>query len=122
MKTNIKTPGFSPAPIQSEMDLTYDTRYFNNGTECNPDAYTRLILDVLRGRSASFVRSDELIKSWEIFTPVLHQIDKDNIQPHIYKVGSRGPLLADAWSSERSGYVRNDDYIWHDGSICRKSS
>ena len=90
MKNNIKTPGFSSDPIQSELEVKYATRYFNHGTKSNPDAYSRLILDVLRGRSASFVRSDELIRSWEIFTPVLHQIENENIRPHTYKLGSRG--------------------------------
>ncbi|KAL9184693.1 hypothetical protein ACHAXT_012663 [Thalassiosira profunda] len=122
MKSNIKTPGFSTAPIQSELEVRYDTRYFSGANVCNPDAYSRLILDVLRGRSASFVRSDELIRAWEIFTPVLHQIERENIKPHMYKVGSRGPEGADAWSNEKSGYERNDAYVWHDGNILRKAS
>lgn len=125
MKSNIKTPGFSSAPIQSELEVKYDTRYFgDNGgkAQANPDAYSRLILDVLRGRSASFVRSDELIRSWEIFTPVLHQIDAEKVRPHVYKQGSRGPEGADAWSNKMSGYKRNNSYVWSDGHVGRKSS
>lgn len=124
MKSNIKTPGFSSAPIQSELDLKYDTRYFSGRDElnCNPDAYSRLILDVLRGRSASFVRSDELLRAWEIFTPVLHQIENEKIKSHTYKMGTRGPAEADAWFDNASGYVRNGAYVWHDGTICRKAS
>ena len=94
MKSNIKTPGFSSAPIQSELEVKYDSRYFEpDSGYSNPDAYSRLILEVLRGRSASFVRSDELIRAWEIFTPVLHQIDRENIRPQIYEVGTRGVSL-----------------------------
>ncbi|KAL7533039.1 hypothetical protein ACHAWF_004324 [Thalassiosira exigua] len=93
LKSNIKTPGFSSAPIQSELEVKYDTRYFGSGHACNPDAYSRLILDVLRGQSASFVRSDELIRAWEIFTPILHRIERENVRPHLYKVGSRGPKV-----------------------------
>lgn len=122
MKSNIKTPGFSSAPIQSELEVKYDSRYFEHNKESNPDAYSRLILDVLRGRSASFVRSDELIRAWEIFTPVLHQIDRENIRPNLYKCDSRGPEGADAWVNEKSGYVRNDDYVWNNGTVCRKAS
>jgi len=122
MKSNIKTPGFASAPLQSELAVKYDTRYFGDKASSNPDAYSRLILDVLRGRSANFVRSDELIRSWEIFTPVLHQIEKENTEPHIYKMGSRGPKTADAWFKEKSGYVRNDAYLWHDGEITKKAS
>ena len=122
LKSNIKTPGFSSNPIQSELEVKYDTRYFAHSSSSNPDAYSRLILDVLRGRSANFVRSDELIRAWEIFTPVLHQIDEENIRPHIYKVGSRGPEEADTFFFEKSGYQRNDAYIWEDGNICRRTT
>jgi len=117
MKSNIKTPGFSSAPIQSELEVKYDNRYFASTGQTNPDAYSRLILDVLRGRSASFVRSDELIQAWKIFTPVLHQIDRENIRPHTYKEGGRGPAGADAWFAEKSGYVRNTDYVYNDGKV-----
>ena len=122
LKSNIKTPGFSSIPIQSELEVKYDTRYFAESSSSNPDAYSRLILDVLRGRSANFVRSDELIRAWEIFTPVLHQIDEENNRPHIYKVGSRGPDAADKFFVEKSGYLRNDAYIWEDGNICRRTT
>ncbi len=122
LKSNIKTPGFSSSPIQTELEVKYDTRYFAHSSSSNPDAYSRLILDVLRGRSANFVRSDELIRAWEIFTPVLHQIDAENIRPHSYKVGSRGPDGADNFFNEKSGYLRNDAYIWEDGHICRRLS
>eukprot|EP00985_Skeletonema_marinoi_P029752 scaffold28952_cov198-Skeletonema_marinoi.AAC.7 len=122
LKSNIKTPGFSSTPIQSELEVKYDTRYLAKCSSCNPDAYSRLILDVLRGRSANFVRSDELIRAWEIFTPVLHQIDEENIRPHSYKVGSRGPDEADKFFAEKSGYLRNDAYIWEDGNICRRTT
>lgn len=122
LKSNIKTPGFSSNPIQSELEVKYDTRYFAHSSSSNPDAYSRLILDVLRGRSANFVRSDELIRAWEIFTPVLHQIDEENIRPHVYKVGSRGPDEADKFFFEKSGYQRNDAYIWEDGNICRRTT
>lgn len=122
MKSNIKTPGFSSAPIQSELQVQYDTRYYDEMTTSNPDAYSRLILDVLRGKSASFVRSDELIRAWEVFTPVLHQIDNEKVQPRLYKTGSRGPEELDDWITNKSGYLRNDAYVWYDGDICLKSN
>merc|ERR1719291_595925 len=114
LKSNIKTPGFGSAPVQSELELDYNTRYFCNygcGRCSNPDAYSRLILDVHRGRSASFVRSDELLRSWEIFTPVLHRIEAENVRPVTYESGTRGPDGIDAWINGKSGYVRNDEYV-----------
>jgi hypothetical protein len=50
-----------------------------------PDAYERLILDVLRGDHNLFVRDDELAEAWRIFTPVLHQLEKEKIVPEIYE-------------------------------------
>ena len=123
-KTNVKSPGFSGAPIQSELEVNYNTRFFSNSgkSDSNPDAYTRLILDVLRGRSAPFVREDELRRSWEIFTPLLHKIEEDNIKPIKYKRGSRGPPEADVFIEEKSGYLRNMDYVFFNGNVERKSS
>jgi len=112
LKTNVKKPGFNSEPIQSEMELNYDTRFFPDGGEkvlSNPDAYTRLILDVLQGRQGAFVRDDELRRAWEIFTPVLHQIERSNIRPVTYPQGSRGPPEADEFIA-KFGYSRNEEY------------
>ena len=51
------SPGFRTLPRATDMDLTYHEK-FELGS--GPDAYTRLILDVLRGEQATFVRDDEL--------------------------------------------------------------
>jgi glucose-6-phosphate 1-dehydrogenase len=42
----------------------------------NPDAYTRLLLDIMRGQQSTFVRDDELRASWRIWTPLLHAVDR----------------------------------------------
>lgn len=122
-KTNVKSPGFSGAPVQSELEVNYNTRFFNNSgqNDVNPDAYTRLILEVLRGRSAAFVREDELRRSWAIFTPLLHKIENEKIKPIIYKRGTRGPPQADDFIREKSGYVRNEDYKFFSDSIESKT-
>jgi glucose-6-phosphate 1-dehydrogenase len=114
LKTNVKSPGFSARPVQSELDLNYDTRYFAAGEHAaNPDAYTRLILDVLQGKQAAFVRDDELRRAWEIFTPILHRIEQENIRPIVYEQGSRGPKEADDFIAQQGGYSRNEDYEFH---------
>ena len=46
-----------------------------------PEAYERLILDVFVGSQMHFVRSDELAEAWRIFTPVLHQIEREKPTP-----------------------------------------
>lgn len=106
MKTNVKNPGLATKPVTSELDLSYKERF---DREEIFDAYTRLILEVIRGRQATFVRDDELKASWAIFTPLLHQIEKERIKPIPYKYGSRGPKESDE-------LVRSEGYRYHGGS------
>ena len=121
MKTNVKSPGFRATPIQSELEVNYDTRFFAHQEQSNPDAYTRLLVDVLRGRHEAFVRDDELRRAWQIFTPVLHKIEEENIRPIIYKQGTRGPKESDEFVYKEGGYTRNEDYVFYDSTTARKS-
>lgn len=103
-----KKPGMSFDLEESELDLTYNSRYKNM---VMPDAYERLILDVFCGSQIHFVRSDELAEAWRIFTPLLHKIEKEKIKPCIYKYGSRGPKEADELS-QRLGFKFYGTYKW----------
>lgn len=113
LKTNVKSPGFAAKPVQSELEVNYDSRFFAHQKASNPDAYTRLILDVLQGKQSAFVRDDELRRAWEIFTPVLHQIETENVPPIIYPQGSRGPKEADDFIEQKADYVRELDYTYN---------
>ncbi|KAH9254826.1 glucose-6-phosphate dehydrogenase [Batrachochytrium salamandrivorans] len=106
MKTNVKQPGLGTDPIQTELDLNYDRRYPMQELQ---DAYTRLLLDVLRGKQATFVRDDELMAAWEIFTPVLHDIERGAIKPIPYVFGTRGPKESDDLI-QKVGFTYNKDY------------
>ena len=95
MTTNVKpidciSSGSSKAVATATLSTNYSAE--SNG-ESVPieNAYTRLLLDVLRGKQNNFVRADELVRSWEVFTPLLHQIERDNVQPVKYQYGSNGP-------------------------------
>lgn len=96
LHNNIKTPGLSSNPMTSVMKMNYE----EIPNLSNPDAYTRLLLDVLRGKQGSFVRDDELRRSWELFTPLLHAIERDNVRPKPYKYGSKGPADLPNWLEE----------------------
>jgi len=104
-----KLPGLSMIPVVSELDLTYKARYSNNKI---PDAYEALILDVMRGDHANFVRDDELDAAWKIFTPLLHKLEREKIQPKPYKFGTRGPDELNDFVA-RYGYTRgSQEYKW----------
>jgi glucose-6-phosphate 1-dehydrogenase len=83
---NLKKPGFSETPVSTHLGVDYA-----GAANKIPDAYTRLLLDVLRGHQASFVRDDELLAAWKIFTPVLHQTERECVQPLPYQMGTSGP-------------------------------
>eukprot|EP01084_Bolivina_argentea_P309357 535094_1 len=111
LKCNVKAPGLDTMATQSELDLTYTHRYPMSYV---PDAYSRLILEVLRNRQAAFVRNDELLESWACFTPLLNAIDSGVLGPPIkYVYGSRGPPQSDQLM-KRVGFVYNYRYIWAD--------
>eukprot|EP00457_Paulinella_chromatophora_P003951 gb/GEZN01003961.1/.p1 GENE.gb/GEZN01003961.1/~~gb/GEZN01003961.1/.p1 ORF type:complete len:561 (-),score=91.83 gb/GEZN01003961.1/:324-2006(-) len=99
-RLNAKAPGKDTHPVLTELDLTYKDRY---GDYPNPDAYERMLFNVLRGNQSTFVRNDELRYSWQLFTPLLHRIEAGKIDPIPYEYGSRGPPEADALAI-RVGY------------------
>uniref|UniRef100_A0A667WLS8 Glucose-6-phosphate 1-dehydrogenase n=1 Tax=Myripristis murdjan TaxID=586833 RepID=A0A667WLS8_9TELE len=103
-----KKPGVYFSPEETELDLTYKSRYKDVKL---PDAYERLILDVFCGSQMHFVRSDELREAWRIFTPLLHQIEKEKPTPIPYKYGSRGPTEADDLA-KRVGFRYEGTYKW----------
>ncbi|KAE9034020.1 Glucose-6-phosphate 1-dehydrogenase [Phytophthora rubi] len=109
MKMNMKCPGLQTQAISSELDLSYSERY--EGAEV-PDAYTRLILDVLRGKQAAFVRNDELRAAWKIFTPLLDEIEGQKVKPLPYKFGSRGPKESDELVNKVGFQYHHGAYQW----------
>jgi glucose-6-phosphate 1-dehydrogenase len=54
-----------------------------------PEAYERLLLDVMRGDSTLFMRDDELDAAWRLVTPVLEAWQSGTPDP--YPAGSWGP-------------------------------
>jgi len=113
LKMTSKKPGLKTDFEQVELDLSYKSRF--NITEL-PEAYERLILDVIRGDHNLFVRSDELQTAWDIFTPILHQLEAEKRQPEKYEFGTRGPVSSDELI-KKVGYIRTEGYVWPGSKI-----
>jgi glucose-6-phosphate 1-dehydrogenase len=99
--------GVAPGGAKDVATAALTTNYSFEGSDdfiSRPieNAYSRLLLDVLRGKQNSFVRSDELVRSWEVFTPLLHQIERDNVLPMTYTYGSSGPSARSVFLEEMS--------------------
>jgi glucose-6-phosphate 1-dehydrogenase len=56
--------------------------------------------------------------AWEIFTPLLHNIDAGKLKSVPYKPGTRGPAEADDLST-RMGYMQTHGYIWIPPTLSR---
>lgn len=71
------------------------------------DAYERLLLDVIRGRLALFMRRDELAQAWSWVEPIIDSWQQVSIAPKPYTAGSWGPSASSALLS-RTGI------LWHE--------
>lgn len=59
-----------------------------------PDAYERLLGDVIIGNQTLFVREDELMAAWEWLDPIISQWQKTEQPPEPYTSGTWGPAAA----------------------------
>jgi len=76
-------------------DVTMDFGYGHAFTEASPEAYERLILDVLLGDPPLFPRHEEVELSWKILDPIEEFWAREGA-PDQYAPGSRGPASAEA--------------------------
>ena len=75
-------------------DVTMDFGYGHAFTEASPEAYERLILDVLLGDPPLFPRHEEVELSWKILDPIVNFWEKKG-KPEQYRPGTWGPMSAD---------------------------
>ena len=92
MRITSKEPGLDMRLATTELNLQYKAAF----STMIPDAYECLLLDVIEGDRNLFIRADELAAAWDIFTPVLRELEDRNVKPEIYPYGSRGPERARA--------------------------
>ncbi|GIL79478.1 hypothetical protein Vretimale_18361 [Volvox reticuliferus] len=109
LKVNNKVPGLGLRLDTTRLDLQYQSAF--NQKEL-PDAYERLLLDVVNGDKRLFIRYDELEAAWDLFTPLLHEIESRKVAPELYPYGSRGPVGAHYLAAKygvRWGDLANED-------------
>jgi glucose-6-phosphate 1-dehydrogenase len=91
LRFGAKVPG-----TQMEIrDVNMDFAYGGSFTEASPEAYERLILDVLLGEPPLFPRHEEVEQSWRILDPVIDYWAGRG-KPEAYPSGTWGPASADA--------------------------
>lgn len=72
-----------------------------------PDAYERLLMDVVRGNPMLFMRSDEVEAAWRWAEPILAAWTAQDDPPKPYTAGSWGPSAA-------IGLIERDGRNWHE--------
>lgn len=90
----IRFGGKVPGTAMEVRDVTMDFGYGHAFTENSPEAYERLILDVLLGDPPLFPRQKEVELSWQVLDPVIAAWEEQG-QPEAYPPGSWGPAGAD---------------------------
>jgi glucose-6-phosphate 1-dehydrogenase len=89
-----------PGTAMEVRDVNMDFAYGMSFTESSPEAYERLLLDVLIGDPPLFPRQQEVELGWRILDPVEHfwaETAADFLgKPEQYVAGSAGPASADA--------------------------
>jgi len=82
-----------PGTHMEVRDVTMDFAYGQSFTESSPEAYERLILDVLIGEAPLFPRHEEVELSWRVLDPV-EDFWSTQGQPPPYAAGTWGPANA----------------------------
>lgn len=104
MWLQIKEPGPGGLRVKTvPLDLSYAQTF----TLRYPDAYERLLMDVVRGNLSLFMRRDEVEAAWVWVDRIIKAWDETNTEAHPYVAGSDGPLAA-ALMMDRDGRAWRD--------------
>jgi glucose-6-phosphate 1-dehydrogenase len=82
-----------PGSVMEVRDVSMDFLYGEQFTESSPEAYERLLLDVLLGDATLFPRNAEVEASWVVIDPL--EEFWAGTTPHPYRAGEWGPRAAE---------------------------
>jgi glucose-6-phosphate 1-dehydrogenase len=101
-----KEPGLDAnTPLRKvTLDLSFPE---HASTVATPDAYQRLLFDVIRNNPTLFVRADEVEEAWKWVDSIQRVWQVGGKRPEPYTAGSWGPSRAIA-------LVARDDRNWHE--------
>ncbi|MEA2778650.1 MAG: glucose-6-phosphate 1-dehydrogenase [Rhodospirillaceae bacterium] len=88
---------------QTALDLSFNETFGGR----SPDAYERLLLDVIRGRQALFMRVDEVEAAWRWIDGIVNSWGRVGLVPKPYGAGTWGPSAAVA-------LIERDGRTWHE--------
>ncbi|REJ70754.1 MAG: glucose-6-phosphate dehydrogenase, partial [Proteobacteria bacterium] len=91
LDVTIKEPGPGGMRlVDVPLDMTF-AEALGPDAETAPEAYERLIMDVIRGNQTLFMRGDEVEAAWSWTDPIIQGWEARNDVPKPYDSGSSGP-------------------------------
>jgi len=96
-----KKPGLTTTLEPVDMEFCYKTSF----DIYQPEAYERLLLDVILGDQSLFLSQEIIEESWKIIDPIETEWQKGNPHLAVYKPGTWGPKEADE-------LIAKDGRVW----------
>ena len=87
-----------PGSAMEVRDVAMDFQYGEAFTESSPEAYERLLLDVLLGDASLFPHNAEVEDSWRVIDPIEDfwaERNEAGDEPQLYRAGEWGPTASD---------------------------
>ena len=100
----IKDPGPGGMRLRH---VPLDMSFAGSFEERNPDAYERLLLDVIRSNQTLFMRRDEVEAAWKWVDPILEAWETNAQKVQAYTAGTWGP-------SQAIALIERDGRTWHE--------
>ncbi|OJU51730.1 MAG: glucose-6-phosphate dehydrogenase [Mesorhizobium sp. 61-13] len=102
----IKDPGPGGMRLrQISLDMSFAASFDGRA----PDAYERLIMDVIRGNQTLFMRRDEVEAAWAWIDPIQHAWESARHEAQGYTAGTWGPSASIA-------LIERDGRTWHESA------
>ncbi|GAB3994562.1 glucose-6-phosphate dehydrogenase [Nocardioides marmoraquaticus] len=87
--------------------VSLDLNYSSTFAERSPEAYERLLGDVIRGNPQLFMRRDEVEAAWRWVEPIHERWAETRATPRRYPAGTSGPYAA-------TTLIERDGRSWHE--------
>jgi len=100
----IKDPGPGGMRLRH---IPLDMTFADSFSVRNPDAYERLLMDVVRGNQTLFMRRDEVEAAWGFVDPIEEGWDATKLPVQGYTAGTWGP-------SKSIALIERDGRTWND--------
>lgn len=97
---------------KSKLDLSFSQEFSDSRVA---DAYEKLLLEVMLGNQALFVRRDEVEQAWKWVDSIIAAWESSNEPPEHYQAGTWGPVSS-------IGLLAREERRWYESKLKRKKA